>query len=106
MAVHPSEYIRDEIESRGWSVGTFAEKAMLTEATALGLLGGKRWITHLLAFCLGKAFDTSAELWRNLQHSYDQSVRDENAGKPAFQSMPIPEATQQGIETMMREVGL
>lgn len=68
----PSEYIKEEMEERGWSIETLAEKTMLGRAYLEPILNDKRRITKGSALMLGKAFDTGPEVWENLQAGWDE----------------------------------
>ncbi len=63
----PSEFIREEMESRGWRVEDLAEQAGWTTALTSEVLSGRR-VTRLIAYGLGQAFGTSSQLWVNLQN--------------------------------------
>jgi HTH-type transcriptional regulator/antitoxin HigA len=79
-AFHPSEYIADELEARGWTVEYFAQQldngnffvpkrhVVFTKK----LLAGDIDITVDIAERLSKAFSTSTELWIGLQRSYNE----------------------------------
>jgi len=67
----PAEYLRDELDARGWSVETFAERSGLRRDTVDELLAGTRKITKLTALCIGRAFGVSPETWERLQAAAD-----------------------------------
>jgi len=66
----PGEYIKEELEARGWVQDDLAE--ILGRPTRLinELIAGKRGITPETAKGLGEAFGTSAQLWMNLESLY------------------------------------
>ena len=71
---HPGEYIRDEMEARGWNVAELAKRmsvhSMPVEIVT-SLIECKQDITPNIAFGLRRAFGTSADLWMNLQKAFD-----------------------------------
>ena len=74
----PGEFIRDELEARGWTQEEFASILGRPLQTVNQIINGKKAITPDTAKAIGKAFGTSAELWLNLETSY----RLEQAGEP------------------------
>lgn len=73
----PGEFIRDELEARGWSVADLAErtrggvfpKRAPAAADWQAIINGaplSEWDAHLLH----RAFGTSTEYWLNLDRSY------------------------------------
>ena len=69
----PGEFIREEIEARGWSQVEFAEILGRPPRLISELIAGKRAVTPETARGLGQAFGTSAQLWMNLESSYQLS---------------------------------
>src|SRR5262245_3716503 len=70
-APHPGEFIREEIEARGWSQRDLAYILDCPEQAVNMILSGKRGVSPEMAKALGKAFDVPALLFSNLQKSYD-----------------------------------
>lgn len=68
---HPSEYIRDEVDERGWTREQFCVMCELPEREALGLLQGVLSVTPPRAIALAKAFGTSATTWYRMQRTFD-----------------------------------
>lgn len=66
----PGEYLRDELEERGWTVTEFAQILGRPLQAISEILNGKKEITAETAVDLGAALDTSPELWLNLQSAY------------------------------------
>jgi len=66
----PGEFIKEELEARNWTQTELAEIIGRQSSLISELLAGKRSISPDLAKELGAAFDTSAELWLNLENSY------------------------------------
>lgn len=69
---HPGEYVREEIESRGWSKETLAQKTGIGLPRIEAILAEKWNLTKLDCYCLAKAFEMDAETWSNLQKSFDE----------------------------------
>lgn len=63
----PGEFIRDELEARGWAQDDLAEVMGRPLTLVNEIIKGKRGITPETAKGLGEAFETSAEYWMNLQ---------------------------------------
>jgi HTH-type transcriptional regulator/antitoxin HigA len=70
----PGEFIKEELEARGWTQDDLAE--ILGRPTRLvnELIAAKRGITPETAKGLGEAFSTSAQLWMNLESVYRLSL--------------------------------
>ena len=66
----PGEYIREEIEARGWTQIDLAEILGRPAQAVSEIITGKRSITPEMARALGDAFGTSAQLWLNLESRY------------------------------------
>ena len=69
-AFAPGEYIRDEIDVRGWSQLDLAEILGRPPQAVNEIINGKKAITPDTARALGEAFGTSAQLWMNLESAY------------------------------------
>jgi HTH-type transcriptional regulator / antitoxin HigA len=66
----PGEFIKEEIEARGWSQVELAEILGRPPRLISELIAGKRAITPETARGLGDAFGTGAQFWMNLESSY------------------------------------
>lgn len=66
----PGEYLRDELDERGWTVTEFAEILGRPIQAISEILNGKKEITAETAVDLATALGTSPELWLNLQNVY------------------------------------
>lgn len=66
----PGEYIRDEIEARGWTQQDLANIIKRPLPAVNQIITGHRAITPETAKVLGDAFSTSAEMWMNLESAY------------------------------------
>jgi HTH-type transcriptional regulator/antitoxin HigA len=70
-AFPPSEFILEEMEARGWSKETLAEKMMFTTPYVEQILANKIRLTKGACLMLGQAFDIRPEVWANLQKAWD-----------------------------------
>ena len=66
----PGEYIKDELEARGWSQADLAEIMGRPPRLVSELISAKRAVTPETARGLGDAFGTGAEVWMNLESAY------------------------------------
>ena len=69
----PGEFIRDELEARGWTQDYLAEVMGRNPRLVNEIITGKRSITPETAMGLGEALDTSSQYWLNLQSSFQLS---------------------------------
>jgi HTH-type transcriptional regulator/antitoxin HigA len=74
----PGDFIREELEARGWTQGELARIIGRPIQVVNAIINGKKEITPETAVALGAAFGTSAVLWLNLQVAY----RLAQAGEP------------------------
>jgi HTH-type transcriptional regulator/antitoxin HigA len=66
----PGEFLRDELDARGWTQTEFAEILGRPVRLVNEILVGKRGITPQTALEIGAALGTGPELWLNLETSY------------------------------------
>lgn len=66
----PGEFLRDELEARGWSQTEFAEIIGRPPRVVNEIITGKRGISPETATELAAALGTSAQFWMNLETSY------------------------------------
>ncbi len=69
----PGDFIREELEERGWTQGDLASIMGRPVETINRILAGKLAITPETARGLSAAMGTSAELWMNLEAAYQLS---------------------------------
>lgn len=69
----PGEFLRDELEERGWTQSDLADIVGRPIGTVNEIIKGKRKITPETAQGLSAAFGTSAEFWLNLETAYQLS---------------------------------
>jgi HTH-type transcriptional regulator/antitoxin HigA len=66
----PGEFIKEELEARGWSQVDLAEIIGRQPNVVNEIVMGKRSITPETAKALGEAFGTTAQFWMNLESAY------------------------------------
>ncbi|HET6247972.1 MAG TPA: helix-turn-helix domain-containing protein [Tepidisphaeraceae bacterium] len=66
----PGEYLRDELEARGWTQGDFARIIGRPIQVVNEIVNGRKRITVETAKAIGLALDTGPELWLNLENTY------------------------------------
>jgi HTH-type transcriptional regulator/antitoxin HigA len=98
----PGEFIRDELEERGWTQDDLS-KIMARPLSVISLLvTGKRSITPETAIGLSGAFGTSPEFWLNLETAYQLSkVSVENVNEvrqraALFEKAPVKDMQKRG----------
>jgi len=77
----PGEYLRDELEARGWTGEEFAEIIGRPVQVVSEILNGRKQIVPETALAIADALGTSAELWVNLQTAYN--LHEAKAVRPA-----------------------
>jgi HTH-type transcriptional regulator/antitoxin HigA len=70
-AFPPGEYLRDELEERGWTEREFAEILGRPVQAVSEILNGRKQIVPDTALAIGEALGTSADLWLNLQTAFN-----------------------------------
>ena len=68
----PCDFIKEELEERGWTRETLAKEMDCSLKLVDEILANKRRVTLMIACMLGNAFGTGATFWCNLQASYDK----------------------------------
>jgi HTH-type transcriptional regulator/antitoxin HigA len=100
-AFAPGDYIREELEARGWSQLDLAEILGRPPQAVNEIIAGKRAITPDTANSLADAFGTSAHLWMNLEGSYQlarASSRDDSISRKArlYEIAPLKDMRKRG----------
>jgi HTH-type transcriptional regulator / antitoxin HigA len=72
----PGDYIREELEARGWTQTDLAKIIGRTQPAVNEMITGKRGITPESALALAAAFGTSPEFWMNLETIYSLAHAD------------------------------
>ncbi len=69
---HPGEVLWGlDMEPAGITVTALAQHLGVDRKTVSRLVNGRTSITAEMAILLGKAFNTTPDVWLNMQHSYD-----------------------------------
>src|SRR5450830_1116508 len=99
----PSDYIRDELNARGWTQKDLADVLGVAPKTISAVMRNKQSITADMALLLSKAFGESAEYWMNLEAAYrtrltsaGQSNTDVERRALIYQYMPVSELRHRG----------
>ena len=69
--IHPGEFLREELSERGITQSQLAERIRVNPGVINLICNGHRGISPEMAKKLGAALGTTAQLWMNLQTSYD-----------------------------------
>ncbi|HEY1684763.1 MAG TPA: HigA family addiction module antitoxin [Tepidisphaeraceae bacterium] len=69
-AFPPGEYLRDELEARGWTQAEFARVIGRPLQLVNEIIKGKKRITEQTALEIAAALGTSAKVWLNLENTY------------------------------------
>lgn len=69
----PGEFLRDELDARGWTQTEFAEIITRPVRLVNEVISGKKSITPETALEFSAALGTSAQFWMNLETSYQLS---------------------------------
>src|SRR3974390_462317 len=93
-AFPPGDFIKEELEARGWTQQTLAEIMGRQTSVVSAVVNGKRGISLDIANELSAAFGTSADYWVNLEKLYQQFLRnraDDSVAKRAriFELAPV-----------------
>src|ERR1700689_890032 len=67
----PGEFLRDELEARGWTQSDLAKVIDRPLQVVNEIIRGKKRVTAETAKAIALAFGTSPELWLNMQTYYD-----------------------------------
>lgn len=73
----PGEFIRDELESRGWTQGDLARILGRPLQAVNEIINGRKRITAETAKAIGLAFGSGPEIWLNLEMAYQLHTSDE-----------------------------
>jgi antitoxin HigA-1 len=83
-AIHPGEFLDDELKALGMSARKFAEHIDVAPNAVTRIINGEQRITAEMAMRLGKVFGTGERYWMNLQDHYDaKNAREKMAVKIA-----------------------
>jgi antitoxin HigA-1 len=79
--IHPGEILSDELEEIGLSSAELSRALRVPPNRISQLIAGKRAITADTALRLARYFGTSADLWMNLQKTYELDLARKEAGE-------------------------
>jgi HTH-type transcriptional regulator/antitoxin HigA len=72
---HPGEFVKDEIDARGWDASELAKRMSAHHSVPVSivqdLIDCKLDVTPNIAFGLRRAFGTSVDFWMNAQQAFD-----------------------------------
>lgn len=69
---HPGEILQEQfLEPLGFTAAALAEHLGLPVEHVAEIVRGERAVTPQIAWLLAQAFDTTPELWTNLQANYE-----------------------------------
>jgi addiction module HigA family antidote len=85
--IHPGEILQDELSELGISAAELARILHVPTNRITEILNGKRAITADTALRLGQWFGTGAELWLNLQKSYELKLAQQQVGEEIQKSI-------------------
>src|SRR3546814_10906300 len=97
----PGEFLKDELEARGWSQTELAEIIGRPTRLINEIIADKRTITPETAIQLGDSLGTGPELWMNLESQYQLSQVRPNDGLVArrarlYERFPVREMIKRG----------
>ncbi len=69
--VHPGEILAEELDELGLSANAFAKALGVPTNRITAILNGQRGVTADTALRLARYFGTGAQMWLNLQKSYE-----------------------------------
>lgn len=97
----PGEFIRDELEARGWTQGDLAQIMGRHESEINLIINDKRGITPDTATELAGAFGSTPEFWLNLDNAYKLSkvvvpLSEIRARAALFEASPVKEMEKRG----------
>lgn len=86
--IHPGEILADELQEIGMSAAGLARILHVPTNRLTQIMNGKRALTADTAIRLGRWFGTGAELWMNLQKSYELRLAEQEVGKEINRLVP------------------
>lgn len=108
----PGEFLKDELEARGWSQVEFAEIIGRPPRLINEIIAGKRAVTPETAMQFAASLGTSADVWMNLESQYQLSkispaANDEIQKKAGlYARFPVKELIRRGWVEMHEQVSV
>ncbi|MCD4783829.1 MAG: ImmA/IrrE family metallo-endopeptidase [Candidatus Eremiobacteraeota bacterium] len=111
--VATGDFIREEMEIRGWTQRDLSAVLGISEKSISKLIGNKQAVTIKTASLLGKAFGQSPDYWLNLYNNYalrllEDSWEENRAVETKaliYNNMPIGEMFKKGWMEKTRDAG-
>jgi addiction module HigA family antidote len=69
--VHPGRIVKRNIEALGITIEEFAKRIETSRQTVHAILSERSAVTPVMAARLGRVFNTSSQLWLNMQAAHD-----------------------------------
>lgn len=91
-AIHPGEYLVDEIEARDMSAADLSRALGVPQNRISGILHGRRAITVDTALRLSRWIGSTPQYWLNLQQQYDLRVAEQEHW-PEIERTVTPDTT-------------
>ena len=85
--VHPGEVLREELDVLGLSANALAKAIDVPANRVTAILNAERGITADTALRLGRYFGTTAQLWLNLQQTWQLRLAENKAGSHILESV-------------------
>lgn len=100
-AFPPGEFIKEELDSRGWTQEQLADLMGQPSSVVSNIVNGKRAISADIASSLADVFGTTSQLWMNLESSYQLflhgSSQDSRSRKARlYEKAPIKDMIKRG----------
>ena len=74
LAIHPGEFLSEELEARGITQRELARRLRRPEQVVSEIVNGKKGISAETALGLERVLGASADFWLGLQMTYDLAV--------------------------------
>ncbi len=88
--IHPGEILLEEfLRPLGLSQLRLARDIRVTPRRIQEIVHGRRAVTVDIALRLARYFDTSTELWLNLQTSYELDVAEDTVAAEILRTVPV-----------------
>lgn len=88
--IHPGEFLREELDELRLSARAFAAALDVPHNRIAAILRGERAISADTALRLAAYFGTSADVWMNLQKTYDLKIAERDHGKEIRAAVRAP----------------
>ncbi|MCH8266482.1 MAG: helix-turn-helix domain-containing protein [Acidobacteria bacterium] len=110
-AFPPGEFVKEELEARGWTQEDLAEIIGRQTSVVNAIINAKRAVSPDLANDLGTAFGTGPEYWMNLETMYQLFIKsdaDDSISRKArlFDLAPIKEMVKRGWIKETKDIGV